>query len=215
MDHTSNPRPLKYDREEGFESAVEKLCAENLLQPVGKGSYLFRHAHTNLVLGSFLNDLVGSRVESHDRQLKTLHLGREGGWQFHGRKEPLHSDILIPDHFQEYFEAIEDHLEDEYSRGASGTVYVTGSPGLGKSVMIYYLLHQILHSSHNKYQWIVYQPYPDEIYCEFLLLGKTYSTVARTQDSNPSLLAGILVQAWKREDGRGLIVLDTNTPWWQ
>jgi hypothetical protein len=75
-----------------------------------------------------------------------LRLARgEGGWQLHGRKEPLRSDILIPNHFQEYYEAITDHLKDEYS----STVYVTDSPGLGKSVMMYYsLVHQNLHLNH-------------------------------------------------------------------
>jgi hypothetical protein len=64
------------------------------------------------MLGSFLNDLRESRVttvESQGCQLKTLGLG---GWQLHGQMEPLHSDILVPNHFQEYCKAIMNHLED-------------------------------------------------------------------------------------------------------
>lgn len=148
---------------------------------------------------------------------QTLRLRREGVWQLQGRNERLHSDILIPKHFQEYYEPITDHLEErrvqqQCIRIRYSLRYRFARPRQISPDVLFTTSNSALKS--KQFQWIVYQPYPAEVDSEFLLRGKIYSTVGRFQESKASLIAGILGKARKDEDGRGLIVVDSNTPWW-
>jgi hypothetical protein len=156
-------------------------------------------------------ELILTQNEYDGKTVKYLTLPADRSWHLNMTIDT--NKLLIPLHFEKYKDAILGCLDTCYESGTYGNAYVSGSAGIGKTVLLVYIMYSLLHPPENQpVPWIVFQPDTGR---NWGLIYYDYQ-VYRTQLMGPGIaeVAEEVAFAWNEIDGGGYFLVDTNLPWW-